>query len=308
MSRRRSALTCVAGLAAAWLAAFPAGAAGAPPQSAPPAAQVPAAGPALWVIRDADSTVYLFGTVHMLRPDTAWQTPRIMAAFDASTDIWFEVDEAAADNSSSLVVAHGLSSGRSLSNRLSADERRALAEAAGRAGLTPDQVETFRPWLAGLTLGNAPMAAAGYDGAFGVESGLRERAAAGGKTLRGLETMEDQVRYLAALPEETELDLLRYMIQPPQVLVADLDASVAAWLVGDSAGVEQAATLAMRRQSEALYQALMVRRSVLLADHVQTVLEGSGVAFVALGAGYLAGDDSVGSVLEDRGIKVEAAP
>ena len=64
----------------------------------------------------------------------------------------------------------------------------------------------------------------------------------------------------------------------------------------------------MRRQSEALYEAMMVRRSVLLADHLQAVLEDSGVAFVALGAGYLAGDDSVQEILEDRGVNVEVAP
>lgn len=304
MSGRRPTLTLLSAFAAAWLAAFPAAAASPPSQSPPPADRTAAGGPALWVIRDADSTVYLFGTVHMLRPGLLWQTPQVMAAFDASTDIWFEVDEAAADSQTSLVIAHGMAFDRSLSNLLSADERRALAAAASRAGLTPDQLGSFRPWLAGLTVGNAPMAAAGYDAAFGVETGLRERAAAGGKTLRGFETMEDQFRYLAELPEETGLDLLRYMIQPPEVLVADLEASVAAWLIGDTAGVEHAATLAMRRQSEALYQALMVRRSMLLADHVEAVLEGSGVAFVALGAGYLAGADSVQSVLADRGVRV----
>ena len=31
--------------------------------------------PALWVVRDADSTIYLFGTVHLLRPETVWNSP-----------------------------------------------------------------------------------------------------------------------------------------------------------------------------------------------------------------------------------------
>lgn len=303
MSPGRGALPSIlAGCAIACLAALPA-AAGAS-RAAPPAVEAPAAGPALWVIRDADSTVYLFGTVHMLRPGTVWQTPRVLAAFDASTDIWFEVDAEAEDNLSSLVLAHGLSFDRSLSSRLSPDDRRALAAAVARTGGTPEQFETFRPWLAAMTVSNAPMVAAGYNATSGVEATLRERAAAGGRTLKGLETMEDQFRYLADLPEAVELDLLRYMMQPPEGHVADLDASVAAWLVGDMEGVERAAVLPMRRQGEALYDAMLVRRSVLLADHLQAVLEGSGVAFVALGAGYLAGDDSVQSVLADRGVTV----
>ncbi|MDQ3125901.1 MAG: TraB/GumN family protein, partial [Pseudomonadota bacterium] len=166
----RPAFALLAACATALLTALPAGAASPPPQSTPTATEIPAEGPALWVIRDADSTVYLFGTVHMLRPDTGWQTPRIMAAFDASTDIWFEVDAAAEDNVPSLAVSYGLSFDRSLSSRLAPDDRRALAAAAGRAGRTPEQFETFRPWLAGMTVGNAPMVAAGYDAASGVEA------------------------------------------------------------------------------------------------------------------------------------------
>lgn len=303
MSRgRRTLPSILAGCAIACLAVLPT-AAGAS-RAAPQAVETHAAGPALWVIRDADSTVYLFGTVHMLRPETEWQAPRVMAAFDASTDIWFEVDPAAEDNMSSLAITYGVSRDRSLSSRLSPDDRRALAAAAGLAGGTPEQFDTLRPWLAAMALGTAPMIAAGYDVDSGVETILRDRAAAGGKTPRGLETMEDQFRYLGALPEAVEMDLLHQMLQPPERLVAELDASVAAWLVGDVDGVERAVSQPMRRHSEALYEAMMVRRSALLADHIQAVLEGSGIAFVALGAGYLAGDDSVQSVLTDRGVTV----
>ena len=299
---RRALPSILACWAIACLAALPAAAAS--HQTAPQIVETHAAEPALWVIRDADSTVYLFGTVHMLRPGTVWQTPRVLAAFDASTDIWFEVDAAAEENLSSLAVTHGVSRDRPLLSRLSPDDRRALAAAAGLAGGTPEQFDTLRPWLAAMAVGNAPMIAAGYGVDSGVETVLRERAAAGGKTLRGLETMEDQFRYLAALPEAIEMDLLHYMLQPPERLVAELDASVAAWLVGDMEGIDRAVAGPMRRRSEALYDVMLARRSLLLADHLQAVLEGSGVAFVALGAGYLAGDDSVQTVLADRGVTV----
>lgn len=287
---------------AGWLIA---GLLAAPASAASPHPQASMAEPALWVIRDADSTLYLFGTVHLLRPATVWETPRVMAAFDASTDIWFEVDDVAGDADTSMLIAsHGLTSGRPLSRLLSPEDRRALSAAVSRAGLTDGQVDGLRPWLASLIVGNAPLLEAGYDPAAGVETRLRERAALAGKPVRGLETMEDQFLYLADLPGETQIDLLRHMIQPPEVMLADLDASVAAWVVGGMAGLERAISLPMRRGSGALYQAIIVRRSVLLADHLQTVLAGSGVAFVALGAGYLAGEDSVQSVLADRGVAV----
>lgn len=293
---RKWALAVAAGLIAGLIAA-PASAGDPPPQVG--------SEPALWVIRDADSTVYLFGTVHILRASTVWESPRVLAAFDASAVIWFEVDAMAeATNVPALVAAYGLSAGRSLSDRLSREDRRALSAAADRAGLSDDQLDSFQPWLAGLAVGNAPMLDSGYDPAQGVEARLRERAIASGKPVKGLETMEDQFRYLAALPEQAQLDLLRYMIRSPETVLAETDASVAAWAAGDMAGVERAVVLPMRRDSEALYQAMLARRSVLLASHMKRVLEGSSVAFVALGAGYLAGDDSLQTILEDEGVTV----
>ena len=82
----------------------------APTAPAVQAASVEGDGPALWVIRDEDSTLYLFGSVHVLRPTTAWETPRIKAAFDASSDVWMEIsnpdDQAAIVP---LIQQHGLS-------------------------------------------------------------------------------------------------------------------------------------------------------------------------------------------------------
>lgn len=295
--RRRWGAALAGGLIAV-LIAVPVAAASPRPQAYTP-------DPTLWVIRDADSTVYLFGAVHMLRATTVWETPKVMAAFDASTDVWFEVDAAAGvADLPRLVAAHGLSSGPPLSRLLSPEDGRALSAAASRAGLTEAQLDDLRPWLASLVVGNAPVLEAGYDPAFGVETRLRARAAAAGKPVRGLETMEDQFLYLADLPDTTQIDLLRYAIRTPETVLAEMDATVIAWASGDMAGVERAVTLSLRRGSEPLYQAMMVRRSLLLADHLQRVLDGSGVAFVALGAGYLAGEDSVPSVLAARGVTV----
>lgn len=161
--------------AACLLAALIAG----PTSAAAPPRQAVTAEPALWVIRDADSTLYLFGSVHLLRPATVWETPRILAALEASTDIWFEVDATAGTTNLPLLLAeHGMTASEPLSRRLSPEDRRALSAAAGRAGLTVALLDGFQPWLAGMTVGSAPLIEAGYDQSFGVETRLRERAIA----------------------------------------------------------------------------------------------------------------------------------
>ncbi|HBV13345.1 MAG TPA: hypothetical protein DEB60_09515, partial [Brevundimonas sp.] len=62
-----------------------------PAAAAAPIPRAEGAGPALWVVRDADSTVYLFGTVHVLRPGTAWGSDKVDAAFASASDIWVEI-------------------------------------------------------------------------------------------------------------------------------------------------------------------------------------------------------------------------
>ncbi|MDO9077377.1 MAG: TraB/GumN family protein, partial [Brevundimonas sp.] len=143
-SLSRTALGLVLGLGLAGAVAFqPARAFAQAAEAAPAPAvasrvvpQAEGAGPALWVIRDADSTLYLFGTVHVLRPTTAWGSARVDAAFDSADQIWFEIsnpdDQAAIVP---LIQQHGISPDRPLSSLLNAEEMTALNAAAAAAGM-----------------------------------------------------------------------------------------------------------------------------------------------------------------------------
>ena len=280
------------------------------------AAPVPAAtpqaqgtGPALWVIRDADSTIYLFGTVHVLRPTTAWGSAKVDTAFNSANEVWFEItnpdDQAAVIP---LVQQYGLSPDKPLSSLLTPEEFIKLDAAAQTIGVTAAQIDPFRPWFAALNLALAPLAKAGYDPASGVELVLRARAQAAGKPVKGLETLDEQIRIIAGMPEDEQLDFLRAALDSFDDATVELDALVNAWAEGDVAGVERLGVTEMRAQSEALYDALLVRRNANWATQIQTLLAGSGTAFIAVGAAHLAGDDSVQEMLEDRGVTVQVAP
>lgn len=276
-------------------------------QAAAPAA-VPAAqgdGPALWVIKDADSTLYLFGTVHVLRPTTAWGSPKVDAAFDASQNVIFEIsnpdDQAAIQP---LIGQYGVSPDRPLSSLLTAEEIAELNTAAQSIGATAAQLDPLRPWLVSLTLSVAPLMRAGYDPQSGVETILKARAEAAGKPISGFETIDEQVRILATLSEETQVAFLRATLESYEDATTELDALVAAWAAGDVAGIERLGVDEMRSASEEIYQALLVRRNANWADQIQTLLAGSGTTFIAVGSAHLAGDDSVQEILEDRGVTV----
>lgn len=267
--------------------------------------QAQGAGPALWVVSDADSTLYLFGTVHVLRPTTPWGSAKVDAAFASASDVWFEIsnpdDQAAI---MPLVQQYGLSPTRPLTHLVSTGELTLLDNAARGVGLTALQMEPFRPWLAALTLSVAPLTAAGYDPTSGVELVLKSRAQAGGKTIHGFETIDKQVGILAGLSEPTQLAFLSATLTEFENAATQLDELVNAWATGDVEAIDRTAVREMRSQSQEVYDALLVRRNADWANQIQTLLAGSGTAFIAVGAAHLAGDDSVQFMLEDRGVAV----
>ena len=297
-------LALVAALLAPWVGKAHAEIAAAPAaMAAEPAA---ARGPALWVVKDADSTIYLFGTVHVLRPSTQWESSQVTAAFNSASDIWFEIsnpDDVAAIVP--LIQQYGVSPATPLSSQLTPEEFQQLDAAAKVLGVTGAQMDIFRPWYVGLTLSLAPLKKAGYDPASGVELTLKTRAEAAGKPIHGFETIEKQVLILANLPQDIQLEFLRSTLKDYDEATTELDAMVDAWSSGDVARLDRVTNRDMKAEAPDIYKALLTDRNAGFADQIQTLLAGSGTAFVAVGAAHLAGDDSVQAMLEARGIAVE---
>lgn len=293
-------------LAAAVFAGAPAlaqdAAVAAPPVAAAAPTPTPAR-PALWVIRDEDSTLYLFGTIHVLRPGTDWQTPEVQAAFDSASDIWMEVSNP--DDQASiipLVQQHGVSPTRPLSSLLTPAEFADLDIAARSIGASAAQMDVMRPWLAALSLSVAPLVKAGYDPASGVELVLKARAEAAGKSIHGFETLDLQIGILAGLPEDEQLRFLRSTLKDFDEAIVLLDEMVGAWSAGDVTVLERVVVDEMKVESPLLYEALLVERNTAWAGQIQTLLAGSGTAFIAVGAGHLVGDESVQAILASRGV------
>lgn len=279
-------------------------------QTAAPAAPAPiqGEGPALWVVKDADSTLYLFGSVHVLRPTIGWASPRVEAAFNSASDIWFEIsnpdDQAAI---MPLIQQHGLSPETPLSSRLTSEENAELDAAAKAMGASAAQLQPMRPWLAALSLSVAPLIKAGYDPKSGVELVLKARAEAAGKPIHGFETIDKQIGILAGLPDDVQLVFLRETLKDYENAATKLDEMVEAWARGDIATLDRVTITEMKEASPTLYQAILVDRNTDWANQIQTLLEGSGTAFIAVGAAHLTGDDSVQAILQKRGVIVEAA-
>ena len=284
----KRAFTAVAVLAAATLAALPA-----------------AADPALWVIRDKDSTLYLLGTVHVLKPDTVWRTPAIDKALAEADELWIEVDTDDTAAMAPLVRKYGLDPANPLSSKLTPEQKARLDAAAASMGATGAAFEPLRPWMAGLQLSIGPLMKAGYDPASGVEAKLKAAAREAGKPIRTLESLEQQISFFGDLPPAVEMAFLLSALDEMDSGPAMLDALVAAWSAGDVQALNDLMVVEMAADYPELYEALLVRRNTDWAGQIQTMLAGDGVSVIAVGAAHLVGDDSVQALLVKRGLKVE---
>lgn len=270
-------------------------------------AAVPAAAaPALWAIRDADSTIYLFGTVHMLRPQTQWRSAKLDAALKGSDELVLEIvggDDPAVMQP--LMLRYGLDRTTPLSKKLTAKEWAKAKGYAERMGVPAPAFDAMRPWLASITLAMAPMIRAGFDPQKGVEQVLTAEIKAAGGKLNALETPEQQLRFFADLPVADEVALLRATLKDVDDTPAKLDKLVDAWAGGDLKALKAEFVTQMKTDYAPLYKTLIVNRNAAWADELKAKLNGKGVSFVAVGAGHLVGPDSVQALLAKRGVRVE---
>lgn len=263
--------------------------------------------PSLWVIKDKDSTIYLFGTVHVLRPETQWRTARIAKAFEAADDVVMEIEqpEKPADTQA-LMLKYGIDRTTPLSAKLKPETYAKLQTAGQGMGFPPQALDVMRPWLAALTVSLTPLLKAGYDPESGVEKLLNAQAKAAGKPVSAFETMEQQVRFFADMTPAQETQLLESTLDEVDDGPAKIDALVNAWASGDQAELKRQMVDEMQGDYPELYKLLLVDRNADWAKQLKTKLAGSGVSFVAVGAGHLTGPDSVQAQLAKLGIKAKA--
>lgn len=265
-----------------------------------------AAEPPVWTVRDADSTVVLFGSVHVLPADLDWRPDALDAALLKADDLWFEtpVDDANAAEAARVAQARGFLPGnQSLSALLSSDGRDRLDRICGRLGISPAGVDRLAPWYADVTLGIVTLMRQGATVSAGVERTLAD--AAPGAARRSFETSTQQIAFFADAPLADQLasleDTLKQLDEDP----AFFDRLIEAWAEGDTRAIEDLGLTPMKQVSVHLYDQLIVRRNRRWAEAITERMKGSGETVIVVGVGHLVGPDSVPALLRARGFIVE---
>lgn len=266
--------------------------------------------PVLWRLSDADTEIHIFGTVHLLRPDLEWRTEAFEAALTDADKIVFEVDmnsETAQRLIMTDFLARGMfQDGRTLRDVLSDDDEAVVSAAFDSVGVPMDAMNTFEPWMASVNLGVLKLVADGYDPEAGVESVIEAEAIAAGKSFGFLETISQQADAFDLLDEDEQISMLYesalMLDESPQML----DLLVSEWADGDIAGI--AALVASPDGvgfSGPVYDSLLVNRNRNWVPQIEAMLDEPGSILIAVGAGHLAGPDSVITMLRDKGYEVE---
>ena len=272
----------------------------------PPAPVADTIHPALWVAKDADTTIYLFGTVHVLKPGLPWFDEAVRTAFDRSGEVMLELVQPEPAAMATIVAAHATTPATApvLSSTLAPAERDRYLKALADVGVPPAAFEHSKPWFAALNLSLLPLLKAGFDPANGPETVITAAAGKAGKPVRGFETAEQQIGYFDQLSAGAQHAFLVSTLDELPKVQTEMAKMVADWGRGDPDALAALMNDDLNASPE-VADVLLYRRNARWADALTERLKAPGTVFVAVGAGHLSGKGSLVEDLRAKGVKVE---
>lgn len=270
---------------------------------AAPAAAPAGNGPAMWKVADQDTTIYLFGTVHVLPKDVVWYDAAIDKALQSSDVLVTEIpmDAQAEAQMQALTMQKGmLPAGTTLRSLLTPEQTAVYGAAMAKIGAPAEAFDPFKPWMAALTFTIVPLMQQGYDLNSGVEKVLLTKVP--GKATGALETAEFQLGIFDGMPREAQVTFMLEAAEGMSEAAPMLNRMVAEWVKGDAD--QLAAVMNEGMTDPAVAEALLYKRNANWAEWIDTRLDTPGTVFIAVGAGHLAGAKSVQDYLAEKGITV----
>ena len=275
--------------------------------AAPAAAKAPPqARPALWEVSDADTTIYLFGTIHLLPTNYQWRTAKFNQAVANSQQLVVETIVDLQQPTEILAAKRNLGYSPGLPpivDRVPPTKVGLLRSTIAKSGVPEKYFNSMETWLAAFELLGVRFREIGLRGEEGPEQTLRNEFQAARKPIGQLETNTEQLGYFDKLPESAQRLLLEGAIEEPKSMDNDFARMLAYWSKGDV----KAISVSFNRElsvSPPLKEALLHRRNANWSRWVERRMASPGSVMVAVGAGHLAGPDSLVAMLKNEGYKV----
>jgi len=264
------------------------------------------AAPPVWVVKDGDSEMLLFGSIHVLPPGLSWRPPALDAGLKRADDLWFELPAgpAAEAEIARLAATTGvLPPGQSLFTLLTPRDAELLIRAADGLGLDKTTLDRLEPWLAEVALAGAAYRKAGADTQYGVEKTVDTTVPARVRR-QALETPAEQLNLFDQTPQAEQIASLNQTVRELQDDPDGYNKLVRAWLAGDAEALDREALEPLRKASPGVFRRLVTERNARWTIELDTRLKGRGRTVVVVGVGHLVGSDGLPSRLRALGYSV----
>ncbi|NNE57604.1 MAG: TraB/GumN family protein [Hellea sp.] len=264
--------------------------------------------PALWKMGDSDTTIYLFGTVHVLPVGLEWQNEVIEDAFSESDTVYFEIDvesDETSDTFSRLVKETGyLPVGENLFDKMNRKEAKKVKKALAEINYDPEAIADMMPWNASMNISDYHIMVEGYNPLKGVEMVLWAEGMDQGKNFGHMETVEEQFVAISGGDFDEQLEELINWAESADEIDEALSFIIEEWRDGDVNGLSVLTSKDLDT-SEGSYDRILVSRNRTWVPRIEAILDDPGSHFIAVGAAHLAGPDSVILMLEDKGYQLD---
>jgi uncharacterized protein len=260
----------------------------------------------LWEIRGKHNTVYLLGSIHVLRPSDYPLAPEILEAYANSKSLFMEVnleEIESAQVQAEMLAAAVLPAGRTLPDILGSERYGHAAALAQAVGVELSLFDQFAPWFAAESISQLQLAQLGFKPESGVEMYFMDKARNDGKSVAGLETVHDQISLFSNMSMDTQAEYLVSSLKQAQDLPKDVDAMVRAWQRGDTRWFAAQLQSEFGRDAQ-VYDSLLGARNRKWLPKIEALLNDERNYLVIVGTGHLVGPGSVIDLLKKDGIGV----
>jgi uncharacterized protein len=259
---------------------------------------------ALWELHGKHNTVYILGSIHVLRPTDYPLAPAVLHAYSDAKSIFMEVNLQEIDPQRmqiELLASARLPEGQTLPSIMGKQRYERAGVLAREVGVDIGIFDAFAPWFVAEAISQLQLQQLGFQPKSGVEMFFLEHARSDGKPVAGLETIHDQIALFDALPMEEQADYLVSSLQEAHDLPKEVDAMVHAWQRGDTVWFADQLKSEFGRDP-ALYQSLLVARNRKWVPKIEALLNDDKNYLVIVGTGHLVGQGSVIELLGKDGI------
>lgn len=264
----------------------------------------------LWSIKTDKATIYLLGSLHLLKADSYPLDMNIEAAYKECQRIVFEADIDGAKDpefQSELLALGFYTEGETLQQNISEETYSLLEKRATAIGITMAQLNPLKPWLCASAISELEFMKMGFNPQYGVDVYFFDKAKKDGKKTLFLETLDFQMKLFAELTSKEGDALLRQTLKDLEVIETMLPDIVGAWENGDAARLGSIMTMSFEDLPE-IYDRFVAQRNKAWVNTIEHLVAEGGISLVVVGAGHLVGPDNLLQLLRKRGYTMEQIP